>query len=164
MVLKYMGYKYFFELIIVNIYMQFLEAQQQQLIKKPTENNWQNPVLNRDFADPTVIKTNGKFYAYATQGTPDGKLLNIQVASSTDMFNWKTEGDALSQKPTWAKSTSSFWAPHVLYDASIKKYVWFFHLPPMIHCWVYVLVLLLPICRQGLLLIKAVHLFAEKVL
>lgn len=126
MVLKYLGYKYFFGLIIANIYMQFLEAQQQQLIKKPTENNWQNPVLNRDFADPTVIKTNGKFYAYATQGTPDGKLLNIQVASSTDMFNWKTEGDALSQKPTWPKSTSSFWAPHVLYDASIKKYVLFF--------------------------------------
>ena len=157
--------KYFFLLIFLIFWKQLLPAQQQQPAKRQTESNWQNPVLNHHFADPTVIRrTNDKFYAYATKGSLDGKLLNIQFASSTDMFNWKTEGDALSQKPTWPKSTSSFWAPHVLYDASIKKYVLFFHLPPMIHCWVNVLVLLLPICRQGLLLIKAVHLFAEKVL
>lgn len=82
-----MFYKYFFLLIISIFCRQLLYAQQPQSAKRQTENNWQNPVLNHDFADPTVISgTNGKFYAYATQGSPDGKLLNIQVASSADMF------------------------------------------------------------------------------
>ena len=119
--------KYFFLLIFLIFWKQLLPAQQQQPAKRQTESNWQNPVLNHHFADPTVIRrTNDKFYAYATKGSLDGKLLNIQVASSKDMFNWKTERDALSQKPSRANSTSSFWAPHVLYDASIKKYVLFF--------------------------------------
>ncbi len=89
--------------------------------------NRHNPVINKTFADPTVIRVaTGKYYAYATQGNPDGKMLNIQVASSVDLFHWKMEGDALPQKPAWADKTSSFWAPHVLYDATIKKYVLFF--------------------------------------
>ena len=32
---------------------------------------------------------------------------NFQVASSSDMFNWKIEGDAMPQKPVWAASTWS---------------------------------------------------------
>ncbi len=104
-------------------------ADAQQLYSKARHinKNWHNPVLNKDFADPTVIRiANGKYYAYATQGKVMGKLFNMQVASSDDMFNWKTEGDALPQKPVWADKTSSFWAPHVLYDSAIKKYIMFF--------------------------------------
>ncbi len=83
-----------------------------------------NPVFNFDFPDPTAINVNGTYYAYATQGRHDGKMNNIQVASSTDLFNWKYLGDALPQKPTWANH--SFWAPDVLYDSAIKKYVMFY--------------------------------------
>lgn len=83
-----------------------------------------NPVLDSDFPDPTVIRAGGKYYAYATQGRVDGKMLNIQVASSTDLQTWKIEGDALPQAPSWAKT--NFWAPHVLYDEILKKYVMFY--------------------------------------
>lgn len=85
-----------------------------------------NPVLDIDFPDPTVIHLKGVYYAYATQSSHNGKMVNIQVATSTDMFNWKYIGDALPQKPVWASNTQSFWAPHVLYDSSMKKFVMFF--------------------------------------
>ncbi len=86
-----------------------------------------NPVLDKDFPDPTVIRAaDGKYYAYATQGKADGKMMNIQVASSNDLTNWKINGDALPQKPVWADSTQDFWAPHVLYDSALKQYVMFF--------------------------------------
>jgi arabinan endo-1,5-alpha-L-arabinosidase len=86
-----------------------------------------NPALNQDFADPTVILApDGNYYAYATQSSVNGKMNNIQVASSNDLFHWKYEGDALPVKPSWASHTQDYWAPHVLYDASIKQYVMFY--------------------------------------
>jgi len=83
-----------------------------------------NPVVNQDFPDPTVILApDGKYYAYATNAVINGKWMNIQVATSTDLFNWTYAGDALPQKPTWAGTTQNYWAPHVLYDAELKQYV-----------------------------------------
>ena len=79
-----------------------------------------NPVLDRNFPDPTVIAYNGTYYAYAT----NGNNCNIQLASSTNLINWKPEPDAMPQKPNWA--TSDFWAPHVLYDSSLHKFVMFY--------------------------------------
>lgn len=83
-----------------------------------------NPVLDQNFPDPTVIRAEGKYYAYATNSSVDGKVLHIQVAVSTDLQHWKIIGDALPQKPVWADK--DFWAPHVLYDPSLKKYVLFY--------------------------------------
>ena len=74
-----------------------------------------NPVLNADFADPTVIRVDGQYYAYATQTERDGRMLNIQVARSADLVNWIHAGDALPAKPSWASKTQDFWAPHVQY-------------------------------------------------
>jgi len=85
-----------------------------------------NPVLNIDFPDPTVINANGTYYAYATNGMYGGKMNNIQIASSKDLFNWKYEGDALPRKPTWASNTQRFWAPDVLYDSINNQYVMFY--------------------------------------
>jgi GH43 family beta-xylosidase len=86
----------------------------------------QNPVFNFNFPDPTVINVDGTYYAYATRGTYNGKVNNIQLASSKDLFHWKYLGDALPQKPTWASHSQLFWAPDVVYDASSKQYVMFF--------------------------------------
>jgi len=83
-----------------------------------------NPVLNQNFPDPTVIRANGKYYAYATNSSINGKFLHIQVAVSKDMQHWKVIGDALPQKPSWAEK--DFWAPHVLYDSTLQKYVLFY--------------------------------------
>ncbi|MBA2620877.1 MAG: family 43 glycosylhydrolase [Acidobacteria bacterium] len=77
--------------------------------------NWQNPVFDTDFPDPTVIRADdGYFYAYATQAVVDGKLNHIQIARSSDLINWQRMPDALPQKPVWAdKFEPKFWAPHV---------------------------------------------------
>ncbi|MFD2163048.1 glycoside hydrolase family 43 protein [Paradesertivirga mongoliensis] len=83
-----------------------------------------NPVLNANFPDPTIIRVGDKYFAYATNGGINGKNYNIPVASSTDLQNWNIEGDALPQKPSWA--TKDFWAPHVLFDKKIDKYVLFY--------------------------------------
>lgn len=74
-----------------------------------------NPVIDSDFPDPAVLRaTNGYYYAYATQGAPDGRMLNIQIARSRDLAHWERLGDALPVKPTWASRTQDFWAPHVV--------------------------------------------------
>lgn len=73
-----------------------------------------NPVWNADFADPTILHArDGYYYAYATETRRAGKVLNIQVARSADLVHWTHLGDALPTKPNWARTTDSFWAPHV---------------------------------------------------
>ena len=89
-----------------------------------------NVVLDRNFADPTVIKAGNRYYAYATQSRENGKMVNIQVASSSDHQHWQYEGDALPQKPKWASNTQSFWAPDVFFDAKLNKFVMFFSADP----------------------------------
>lgn len=75
---------------------------------------YENPVLDADFPDPTVIRApDGRFYAYATQTERDGRMINIQVARSGDLVRWEHLGDALPVKPAWASRTQDFWAPHV---------------------------------------------------
>ncbi len=90
---------------------------------KPEEDpdNFINPVLDQDFADPTAIKTpDGYFYVYATNTEVNGKTLNIQAARSRDLVAWELVGDALPEKPVWADK--DFWAPHVLYDSLSQTY------------------------------------------
>lgn len=98
----------------------------QQTKKDNSRTVLQNPVLNKDFPDPTVIKVGNTYYAYATQSSLNGSMWNIQVASSTDLQHWKISSNALPEKPVWAKTTQDFWAPHVLYDQQVKKYVLFY--------------------------------------
>ncbi len=72
------------------------------------------PVLDADFPDPAVLKApDGFYYAFATQSEVGGKMLNMQVARSSDLLRWHHFGDALPAKPAWASKTQDFWAPHV---------------------------------------------------
>ena len=88
-------------------------------------------MLERDFPDPAVLKApDGWFYAYATQGEIEGRMMNIQVARSRDLVQWEFLGDALPQKPRWAASKQKFWAPHVLHDAGMRKYFMYFSAEP----------------------------------
>ena len=78
-----------------------------------------NPILNEDFPDPAVIHApDGFYYAYGTQTLRDGHWFNIQVARSADLIHWDFLGDALPEKPEWARATQDFWAPSVIYDGS----------------------------------------------
>ncbi len=104
----------------------FAKASAQQILKSAQSGTIQNPVLNKDFPDPTVVHIGNLYYAYATQARVNGKTWNIQVASSTDLQHWALLKDALPTKPSWAATTQDFWAPHVLYDSSLKTYVLFY--------------------------------------
>lgn len=88
-----------------------------------------NPVIDADFADPAVIRDpDGTYYAYATQTERAGKMINIQVARSSDLVSWQTLGDALPVKPTWASRTQDFWAPHVQRDGA--RYILYYSAKP----------------------------------
>jgi arabinan endo-1,5-alpha-L-arabinosidase len=75
---------------------------------------YQNPVLDADFPDPSVLRApDGYYYAYATQTKREGEILNFQVARSLDLITWEYLGEALPEKPTWAANSQRFWAPDV---------------------------------------------------
>lgn len=60
------------------------------------QNTYRNPVLNIDFADPSVQRaTDGTFYAYAT---------GCVVAKSSDLVHWTNVSNVFS-RPTWNDST-----------------------------------------------------------
>jgi arabinan endo-1,5-alpha-L-arabinosidase len=84
----------------------------------PKGGSYTNPVLDSDFPDPAIIEADGYYYAYATQTLRDGQWINIQVARSKDLIHWEHLGDALPEKPEWAKTTQDFWAPSVIYDGA----------------------------------------------
>jgi beta-xylosidase len=68
-----------------------------------------NPVLNRDFPDPFVLKAGSTYYAYATNG--NGR--QVQTATSHDLVHWRPGRDALPRLGKWAYPGST-WAPSVL--------------------------------------------------
>lgn len=95
--------------------------------REPTlhRSTYTNPVLNRNFPDPTVIRANGRYYAYATQSGSR----HFQVSHSRDLVNWSRPHEALPRKAGWA-TNDVFWAPHVIerkgifylyYSAAPKK-------------------------------------------
>jgi len=88
-----------------------------------------NPVLDADFPDPAVIRApDGVYYAYATQTLREGKWINIQVARSPDLVRWEHLGDALPDKPAWAKGTQDFWAPFVVREGD--RYLMYYSATP----------------------------------
>lgn len=82
---------------------------------------FQNPIITTDFPDPYILKVGTVFYAYATNA--GGK--KIQVAHSSDLVNWNTPGEALTQFPSWAvPDSTTVWAPEVTQIGS--KFVMYF--------------------------------------
>ncbi len=91
------------------------------------ENTYLNPVLDRDFPDPAVLKApDGWFYAYATQSISGSHAINIQVARSRDLVQWAHLGEALPGKPVWAAGKQKFWAPHVIHDREQQRYLMYY--------------------------------------
>jgi arabinan endo-1,5-alpha-L-arabinosidase len=83
------------------------------------QSTYLNPIFDGDFPDPAVILApDGYYYAYATQTLLGDKWINIQLARSSDLIHWEHLGDALPEKPDWARTTQDFWAPSVIFDGS----------------------------------------------
>jgi beta-xylosidase len=72
---------------------------------------FQNPVLERSFADPFVLEAGGTYYAFAT-----GNLTyNIQVSTSEDLVEWTSPKEALRTLPFWQPTSKGLtWAPEVV--------------------------------------------------
>ena len=69
-----------------------------------------NPVYNRDFPDPFVLRVGDTYYAYATNGNDQ----QVQTATSKDLVHWTPGPDALPRvAPKWAYNGAT-WAPEVL--------------------------------------------------
>lgn len=98
-------------------------------VPAPASGTYVNPVLDADFPDPSVILApDGFYYAYGTQTLRDGEWINIQVARSADLVHWQHLGDALPEKPVWARETQDFWAPYVLQDGD--RYLMYYSATP----------------------------------
>lgn len=82
----------------------------EEVIEKPQENNYVNPVYNRSMPDPTIIKgRNGYFYMYATEDTR-----HTPISKSKDLVTWQFVGTAFSEdtRPTF-EPNGGLWAPDI---------------------------------------------------
>ncbi|MDQ0893428.1 glycoside hydrolase family 43 protein [Agromyces ramosus] len=67
------------------------------------------PVIDRDFPDPDVLETGGRYYLYATNDS----RRNVQVAVTDDLSEWEVlDDDALPVLPDWVIPGKT-WAPEV---------------------------------------------------
>ncbi|MER7759230.1 family 43 glycosylhydrolase [Streptomyces sp. NPDC097619] len=69
------------------------------------------PVLDRDFADPDVLRVGDTYHAYATNGAG----AHVQRATSTDLVHWTpAAADPLPRLGDWAEPERTLvWAPEV---------------------------------------------------
>jgi beta-xylosidase len=74
----------------------------------PGPDQFVNPVFDRNFPDPDVLKVGDTYYAYATES--DG--MTVQTAKSTDLVSWELVGNAMIVLPGWVKPGFN-WAPEV---------------------------------------------------
>jgi GH43 family beta-xylosidase len=71
---------------------------------------YQNPVYNKSFPDPFVLKYCGEYWAYSTATWTDGRWFS--VLRSRDLVDWEEIGGALEPLPgDWPCQ----WAPEVSY-------------------------------------------------
>jgi beta-xylosidase len=79
------------------------------------------PVLDKDFPDPDILKVGDTYYAFATIAM--GR--NIQAASSKDLLNWEWLDDAMPVIPRWALKGDT-WAPDVTPAPDGSGYLMYF--------------------------------------
>ena len=73
-----------------------------------------NPVFQPVLADPTIVESDGFFYAYGTEdnwGVEGGYHL-VPVVKSKNLVKWTFQKDAFVKKPVW-KPQGGIWAPDV---------------------------------------------------
>ena len=97
-----------------------------QTTQRMATTTFSNP-LPVQFGDPYILYTQGTYYLYGTGGGADK---GFAAYSSTDMVNWKTEGQVYfhDNKNGWSDPQSSwqgaYWAPEV-YEVKGKFYLFY---------------------------------------
>ncbi|WP_223154670.1 family 43 glycosylhydrolase [Aestuariibaculum sediminum] len=87
--------------------------------------NIENPIVDGHFADPSIVKYEGKFYIYATKDPWGGE--DLAVLESSDLKHWKQKQikwptKSLCTSPT--SNTSRVWAPSVIQGKDGKFYMY----------------------------------------
>lgn len=80
---------------------------------------YQNPVIQGDFADPSIIRVGDTYYA---TGTSSEWAPHYPIYTSKDLVNWEQIGHVFEKTPEWA--SASFWAPE-LYHQNGTFYVYY---------------------------------------
>lgn len=81
-----------------------------------------------------ILYSGGKYYWYGEHKSEhtSSALVGVRVYSSTDLYNWKNEGIALSVEPDGSghllERGCIIERPKVVYNEKTKKYVMWFHL------------------------------------
>ncbi|SFN22765.1 Glycosyl hydrolases family 43 [Chitinophaga sp. YR627] len=111
-------------LLTLTMYTSALSAQDNKTVP---QGSYQNP-LSVEFGDPYVLHVKGdKYYMYGTGGTAQK---GYGAYSSTDLVNWKNEGQVYfaSNANGWSDSTArwdgAYWAPEV-YEKDGKFYMFY---------------------------------------
>lgn len=86
----------------------------------PSATTYTNPVIDRNFPDPSLLKVGSVYYAYATND-----VQNVLCETSPDLVHWTALPDAMPQLPAWAKPDRT-WAPEVLAVVPGKRYAAYF--------------------------------------
>ena len=69
-----------------------------------------NPVIRKIIADPSIIRKDGLFYLYSTES---GTFPNIPIFKSVDLINWYFVGTAFDDKTRPTSFEGSLWAPDI---------------------------------------------------
>lgn len=94
----------------------------------PTIVKYENPVINENCPDPSIIKaSDGYFYVYTTQNNLPGNIRYIPIHKSKDLVHWEYIGSVFddSNHPTWVPN-AKLWAPDINYING--KYVLYYSL------------------------------------
>jgi beta-xylosidase len=120
-IMKKSAFIYF--ILVVSLHTTTLNAQSPKPSPQPT---YTNP-LSVDLADPYVLHVKGdKYYLYGTGGAKNG----FAAYSSTDLVNWKNEGQVYfhDNKNGWSDPNAAwngaYWAPEV-YAVNGKYYMFY---------------------------------------
>ncbi len=115
----------FLFIVTVSVSGSHVTAQTTQTVAT-TNSTYANP-LPVQFGDPYVLYTQGRYYMYGTGG---GANKGFSAYSSTDMVNWKPEGQVYfhNNKNGWSDPNASwggaYWAPEV-YERNGKFYLFY---------------------------------------
>ena len=71
---------------------------------------YRNPVYDGYFADPFVLRSGDRYYAYGTGSMVDGRV--FEILESDDLADWRRVGGALP--PVSSDLGTDYWAPEVV--------------------------------------------------
>jgi len=113
--------KKLYALILLVLAVSMLISCQNEPTETPVETKtYLNPVYEPVFADPSVIRHDGIYYAFGTQdygqwGDQYG-VKHIPILSSEDLVTWVYETSAftLQTRPIWGTLNAGLWAPDIV--------------------------------------------------